>query len=257
MASSDAPVSVGMVALIVRDLEQTRDFYHRALGLEILTQDGETARLGAGDTPLLELRRDTAARHKPNEAGLFHNAFLLPTRSDLGNWVAHAATLGLRLDGASDHLVSEALYLRDPEGNGIEIYWDRPRESWTRNGDQIAMDTLRLDLAALPQSGRWTRMPEGSVIGHVHLQVGNLTQADRFFTGDLGLTRSFSYPTAGWYGSGGYHHHLAGNIWNSNGAGRRSPDAAGLAEIELLTQSASLSGLVSDPFGTVFRLTPT
>lgn len=254
MASSDAPISIGKVALTVRDLDKVSAFYQQALGLNSLTQNGELTVLGAGDTPLLELRQDKAAQSKPEEAGLFHNAFLLPLRSDLGNWIAHAADLGLQLDGASDHLVSEALYLHDPEGNGIEIYWDRERDHWNKDGHRIQMDTIPLVLADLPQNGRWTTMPEGSVIGHVHLQVGDLRKADMFFTEDLGMVQTFSLPTAGWYGSGGYHHHLAGNIWNSRGAGQRTLGAAGLAEVELLVDGPLISGPLSDPFGTLFSV---
>lgn len=254
MASSDAPISIGRVTLVVRDLPKVIDFYQRVLGLVPQTASGEGVTLLAGNTPLIELRQDRAARSFPQEAGLFHNAFLLPNQSDLGDWVDHAAGLGLQLEGASDHLVSEALYLRDPEGNGIEIYWDRPRTDWARTGDQIAMDTLRLDLGGLPRGGGWRSMPEGSVIGHVHLQVGDVAAADRFFIDDMGLTRTFAYPTAGWYGAGGYHHHLAGNVWNSRGAGQRSLGAAGLAELELLAEPGLLPAKLTDPFGTVFTV---
>lgn len=252
--SAKSNISIGRVVLTTRDLPAMSDFYQRVLGLSQLSGEGKTVTLGAGERPLVELREDKAARSRPNEAGLFHTAFLLPTRADLGSWLHHAGGLGLRLEGASDHLVSEALYLRDPEGNGIEIYRDRPREEWDITGDQVRMDTLRLDLNALPHDGVWQGAPEGTTIGHVHLQVGDLTQAHEFFTDDLGLTRTFHMPTAGWYGWDGYHHHLAGNIWNSRGAGRRTPGAAGLSEVELLAPTRVRPRNVTDPFGTQFAV---
>lgn len=252
--SANSNISIGRVVLTTRDLPAMRDFYQRVLGLTQLSGGGESVTLGAGGRPLVELREDKAARSHPNEAGLFHTAFLLPTRADLGRWLYHATGLGVRLEGASDHLVSEALYLRDPEGNGIEIYRDRPREEWDITGDQVRMDTLRLDLNALPHDGVWQGAPEGTTIGHVHLQVGDLVLADGFFTRDLGLTRTFDMPTAGWYGWDGYHHHLAGNIWNSRGAGTRTPGAAGLTQVELLAPTGALPTTLTDPFGTQFAV---
>ncbi|WP_235931305.1 VOC family protein [Paracoccus xiamenensis] len=147
MATSDAPVSVSRVALTVRDLDRVGDFYQRVIGLDRIAGDAETLLLGQGDLPLVELRRDPAARSYPTGAGLFHTAFLLPDRADLGRWLRHAAGLGVRLDGASDHAVSEALYLRDPEDNGIEIYADRPRDQWQTDGTRVRMVTEALDLA--------------------------------------------------------------------------------------------------------------
>lgn len=234
MASSDAPMAVDRVALTVRDLDGVGDFYKGVIGLDPIRADGATMLLGQGDLPLVELRRDANARSYPQGAGLFHTAFLLPSRADLGNWLRHAAGQGLRLDGASDHLVSEALYLRDPEGNGIEIYVDRPRELWQREGARVAMSSLPIDLrelAALP--GEWQGAPDGSVIGHVHLQVGDIPMAEAFYADRLGFDLSAQMPSASFYATGGYHHHLATNIWNSRGAGPRPADSAGLAEVVL------------------------
>jgi len=257
MATSDAPVSIGRVALVVKDLATSADFYEKIIGLSSIHRDGDMVVLGAGSAPFIELRQDNAAKHSPHEAGLFHTAFLLPSRRDLGAWMCHAVDLGVHLDGASDHLVSEALYLTDPEGNGIEMYYDRPRDEWMRDGEQIRMDTRRLDLDALASAPRqpWKGVPDGSVIGHVHLQVGDITDAESFMTKTLGLVRTFHLPSASWFGSGGYHHHLAVNVWNSRGVGMRSGNSTGLAEIELLDSSGTLpSGNLIDPWGNHFKI---
>ena len=206
------------VALTVRDLPAMTAFYRDAIGLMPLGGDGGTARLGAGGRLLLELRGDPAARPRdPRQAGLFHTAFLLPDHAALARWLRHAADGGIRLTGASDHGVSEAIYLDDPEGNGIEIYRDRPSSDWTRDGDRVEMFTRRLNLEDLLSAADapWQGAPEGSTVGHVHLQVGDLDRADGFFAGELALTRTFDGQGGAWYGWNGYHHHLAGNVWTA------------------------------------------
>lgn len=248
--------SIDHVALRVRDLPGMAAFYETALGLRPLGGgDGATRRLGAGEKVLLELRGDPAATPRdPRQAGLFHTAFLLPARADLGRWLRHAAETGVQLTGASDHGVSEAIYLDDPEGNGIEIYWDRPESAWNRQGDRVEMFTRRLDLNGLAAAapGTWQGAPEGTTVGHVHMQVGDLDTADAFFRGDLGLTRSFDGPGGAWYGWNGYHHHLAGNVWNSRGAGPRDPAMAGLAEV-VVSDPGRAGRHAADPWGTAFR----
>lgn len=260
MATSDAPIQIGKVVLTVNDLSRVGDFYQDVIGLNRISGDAGTLVLGAGDLPLLELRRDTGARFRPQEAGLFHTAFLLPDRHALGSWLRGAAERGQALDGASDHLVSEAIYLHDPEGNGIEIYADRPRTSWQRNGAEVQMDTVALDLQGLIAAGRapWHNMPEGSVIGHVHLQVGNVAQAEEFYMNSLKMDRTSHVFGASFFATGGYHHHLAGNIWNSRGAGPRSVDATGLSEVVLQADPDAMRALAatafSDPWGTRLRI---
>lgn len=247
--------NIDHVALTVRDLPGMAQFYETTLGLAPMGGDGETRRLGTGDQVLLELRGDAAARpNDPRQAGLYHTAFLLPSRGDLGRWLRHVAQSGVRLTGASDHGVSEAIYLDDPEGNGIEVYRDRPEADWTRDGDRVEMFTLRLNLNDLVASapGPWKGAPEGSTVGHVHMQVGDLTPADAFFRGDLGLTRTFDGPGGAWYGWNGYHHQLAGNIWNSRGAGPRDHRMTGLAEI-VLKDADRAGDTISDPWGNSFR----
>ena len=156
--------------------------------------------------------------------------------------------------------MSEAIYLRDPEGNGIEVYADRPRTSWQTDGREVRMDTVALNLQDLlaAADAPWTGAPQGSVIGHVHLQVGDVAKAEDFYMNQLGLERSAHIFGASFFASGGYHHHLAGNIWNSRGAGQRSPGAAGLAEVVLAADAPVLAGLAShdldDPWGTRIRL---
>lgn len=247
--------SIDHVALTVRDLPGMAGFYETALGLQLIGGDGQTRRLGAGDRVLLELRGDPGARTRnPQDAGLFHTAFLLPERADLARWLRHSAQTGIGLTGASDHGVSEAIYLDDPEGNGIEIYWDRSADQWTRDGDRIEMFTRRLDLNALAEiaGDDWQGAPTGSTVGHVHLQIGDVQAADAFFQGDLGLTPTFSAKGGGWYGWNGYHHHLAGNVWNSLGTGPRTDGATGLAEVVLRAPDMAGTALV-DPWGTAFR----
>ena len=257
MATSDAPISIGQVALTVRDLDTTAAFYEDVIGLGLIKRNGETALLGTENKPLIELRQDRNARPFPQEAGLFHTAFLLPSQQDLGAWLFHASERGVKLDGASHHGVSEALYLDDPEGNGIEIYRDLPRSDWQRNGDTVQMTTRPLDLQALAQARNdWRGAPQGTVIGHVHLRVGDVASAADFITGQIGLTQTFELPSARWFGSGGYHHHLAANVWHSQGAGMRTKGATGLASIELLASSEALSSdRLIDPWGTEFTIT--
>jgi catechol 2,3-dioxygenase len=267
MSTASAPVEIGRVTLTVHDLPGLAGFYERNLGLARLAGDGTDVILGAGATPILALRADPAARRRsPAEAGLFHNAFLMPSRAALGRWLLHAADSGLRLDGASDHLVSEAIYLSDPEGNGIEVYADKPRAVWHGPDGLLKMATERLDLDSLARAADapWQGAPDGMVMGHVHLQVGDTGAAAAFFTGTLGLEVMAHYPGAVFVAAGGYHHHLAGNVWNSRGAGPRALPSTGLAEVELRADPGPHAALTaawggpdtSDPWGTAFRLSP-
>lgn len=271
-STSPSPFSLGRVALTVHALDAVADFYQRTIGLHALSSDGETAQLGVGGNVLLELRQDKAARRRqPHEAGLFHTAFLLPSRGDLGRWTRHARATRAPLAGASDHLVSEALYLTDPEGNGVEIYADRPASTWHWEGGVVQMATEPLDAEALIASGgegAWEGFPDGSTIGHVHLQVGALAPAEEFYAGVLGQDITCRYPGGTFYSWGGYHHHVATNVWNSRGAPVRTP-STGLSDVEIRatagakaeigTRAGALAGdgclTLADPWGTPITIT--
>jgi catechol 2,3-dioxygenase len=237
--------------LRVADAPAVSRFWRETIGLEELTRDGTETVLGAGSRPLLTLVEDRAARAPaPAAAGLFHLALLLPARRDLGLWLRHASAAGARLEGASDHLVSEAIYLSDPEGNGIEIYADRAPEEWPREGAMIRMATQPLDLRALAEASPGpvpARLPAGTVIGHVHLKVGDVAEAERFWSGVAGLRVSARYGgQAVFLARDGYHHHLAANAWASRGAGRREEGTRGLVAIAFAT---GLDAPAEDPWG--------
>jgi catechol 2,3-dioxygenase len=257
MSTASAPVEIGHVALTVRDLAPMARFYESLLGLNRLSSDGASVRLGVGDQMIVELRGDTAARPASGrEAGLFHTAFLMPTRADLGAWLIHTAQHRIGLEGASDHLVSEAIYLSDPEGNGIEVYVDRPRMAWYDAQGKIKMTTDGLDLNDVARSAKAPySLPKGLVVGHVHLQVGNVPEAEAFYTDAMGMQITAHYPGAAFYSSGGYHHHIASNIWNSRGAKVRQPGMTGLAEVGLRADKGLLPATLTDPWGTQFTVT--
>ena len=238
-----APMRVGKVRLKVRDLDAISNFYRTVLGLDEISASDRQVVLGAGKTPLLVLEGDAAlVSNDRRQAGLFHTAFLMPTRADLARWLGHVAGQRTRLHGASDHIVSEALYLADPEGNGIEVYVDRPVPQWLDDSGNIRMSTDPLDVQDLLNAAgttTWRGFPEGGSIGHVHLQVGDTAAADRFYRDLLGFEVTVDYPGASFYGSGGYHHQLAGNVWNSRGAPQRPQNMAGLDNVELIARNAS------------------
>jgi len=252
-----ATTQIGTVQLTVRSLERSLQFYEQLLGLKRDEQpDGSVLLGGAGRLPpLLSLIADSSAPPRdPRQTGLFHFAVLVPTRRDLAVALVRLAQGGWHLDGASDHLVSEALYLSDPDGNGIEIYRDRARSEWRRNPDGgIAMATLPLNLEDLldelkeapPDPAADTLMPEGTRVGHVHLQVAELDQIEQFYAGVLGfdiVTRS--YPGALFVSAGGYHHHVGLNTWNSRGGSIPAPGGIGLRAYELRLGSADALGEV-------------
>jgi len=254
------PVSVSRVGLKARDAETLAAYYRATVGLQELSRADGAIVLGAAGRPLLVIEADPAARpDDPRSAGLFHTAFLLPSRADLGRWVRHAIDRKVAIDGASDHLVSEALYLTDPEGNGIEIYADRPHEGWKWNGSSVEMATLRLDipnlLAAVPDGDAgWRGAPENSVIGHVHLRVGDPDRAETWWHEQFGFDTVYKISgSAAFLSSGGYHHHIGANSWQSAGAGRRDASRAGLSWVEMQSKSAEDETHFEDPWGTVVR----
>lgn len=236
----DAPFHIGAVTLRVHDLSTLTAFYREGIGLAVIEAGAGFTTLGVDGEVLVRLEQGATRPTSP--AGLFHIAILLPSRTDLADWLGRAAATRIALEGASDHLVSEALYLSDPEGNGIEIYRDRPRADWPRRDGAIKMATDRLDLEALlaeARSGNYSGMPSGTRIGHIHLRVGDTGQAESFYVGLLGFDLMVRYPGASFMASGGYHHHIAGNVWNSRGAGLRQAGEAGLASFELVARAPS------------------
>lgn len=243
---------VGSVALAVRDLDRVETFYRDVIGLQVITREDGAVRMGAGGDGFLELlHRPQAMPDDPAAAGLYHTAVLLPSGADLGRWLAHIQALRQPLDGAADHLVSEAVYLHDPEGNGVEVYADRPRAQWRwhegPDGWQVEMANARLDREGLLRSAGtpWAGAPDGTRIGHVHLRVGDIGEARRFYGDTLGMDVTAARDTAAFLSTGGYHHHLAANIWHSAGAGQRDAARAGLASVTLEAADANaLAGII-------------
>lgn len=229
---------IGAVTLRVADLARSSAFYRDALGL--VPSDGErgTAVLSAGDgVPLVVLRGTPGAREVPRAAGLYHVAFLLPSRIDLGHALKRLIDCGIRF-GQSDHLVSEALYLSDPDGNGIEIYRDRPRSQWTWHGGMVEMAVDPLDLdSLLEDAGKGLRAgtgaPAGTRIGHVHLQVSDVSRAVQFYHGLIGFDITATFQGAAFLSAGGYHHHLGLNSWSTRGAPPAPADSAGLVSFAI------------------------
>ena len=276
---------LGPVRLQIADLGRSLGYYQDVLGLEILERTSSSARLG---TPsgggLVELGERRGARPAPRRGrtGLFHFAILLPDRASLGRFARRLRRLGIDA-GSADHLVSEALYLQDPDNLGIEVYADRPRAEWRRIGRELMMATDPIDMEGLLEAAggaAWTGMPPGARMGHVHLHVGDLDRAAAFYSEALGFDRTvWGYPGALFLGAGGYHHHLGTNLWAGPGATHPAPDEAQLLEWRIdLPSPESLEAAIrsleanryevereespglgptartSDPWGTVVRL---
>lgn len=228
---------LGEVHLQVADLRRSLEFYTATLGLRVADGDESRAVLAAqgDDRPLVVLHERAGARPMTDRGrlGLYHFAILLPDRRSLGALVRHLRAIGARV-GAGDHLVSEAFYLHDPDGLGIEVYADRPRSDWRRSGRELVMATDPVDVAGLLQEAGdtpWSGMPAGTVIGHVHLHVGSTETAADFFGEALGFDRTvWHYPGALFFGAGGYHHHLGTNTWAGSGAVPAGADDAKLLE---------------------------
>lgn len=279
--ASRAPIHVGGVGLRVRDLDRAATFYREVIGLTLIEGDPSRVRLGAGDAGFLQLtRHPDAALDDGRSAGLYHTAFLMPTRADLARWVMHIANNRTPITGASDHGVSEAFYLDDPEGNGIEVYADRPPESWTWTDGLVSMPTIALDIGKLvsllgDKAEPYRSAPSGMRIGHVHLRVGELEPAERFYSQGVGLEVTRKRHGAVFMSSGHYHHHVAANVWQSAGAGMRDPNRAGLDWLGLTVEDAGALDAIAarlaeqgatvapidggveaaDPWGTALRLT--
>lgn len=256
--SSDSPCDrlpagthIGRTALRVADLDATTAFYRDVVGLSVLDRDADEAILGADESPLLVLERDDELTDRGRtDAGLFHNAFRVPSRAALGEALARVQERW-RLDGASDHLVSEALYLDDPEGNGVEIYRDRPREEWPVAADgtvRMATDPLDVEGVAAAASGSNStdpvdRAPPGTDVGHVHLEATSLSAFEAAYVDGLGFEVGMTGPDVRFVAAGGYHHHLGANTWRD----RTTPAAGrGLAWFEVVVPDADAFDAVRD-----------
>lgn len=233
-----AATRVGRVALRVTDLDPLVDFYSDILGLRLLNRTDIAATFAAGETPLIELLADPSASERDaTEAGLFHLALRVPNRDALADALARLRD-GWQLTGASDHGVSEALYTRDPEGNGVEVYRDRARDEWPREGDRVAMFTEPLDLDSLAADARGDdALPNHTHVGHIHLETTDLSAAREFYVDELGMNVRQEWGREALFLAGGkYHHHVGLNVWNE----RSEPtgDGRGLAWWELVVPDA-------------------
>lgn len=241
-------LTMGPVTLRVADLDAMTRYYMGNLGLEVVAENSNSRMLGGQNMSALILEHSPELRHAgPSEAGLFHTAFLFESQAGLAQAVATTArNYPNSFTGSADHLVSEAFYFDDPEGNGVELYFDRERTSWSWQHGQIQMDTLFLDPNQYLQEHLGeTTSSDVPVIGHVHLSVGNIAQARDFYVDQLGFDITMNWGgTALFVSVGGYHHHMAMNVWKSRGAGRRQP-SLGLRDVSLvLPDSESLGSAI-------------
>jgi catechol 2,3-dioxygenase len=275
-----AALRLGPVILQVADLECSVDYYTRTLGLSVISRSASTALLAptGSEEALVSLRERPGAAPVPRtgQLGLYHFAILLPDRAALGRFLSHLMNQGVRA-GMSDHLVSEAVYLTDPDGLGIEVYADRPPESWVVRGQQLEMTTAPLDadaVIAAAGGAPWTGMPPGTRIGHIHLFVSDLDEAASFYHESFGFDKVvWSYPGALFMSAGGYHHHLGVNTWAPQAARPETHDArlvewtvvlANPSGVDELESSLAARGhavdreqgelIARDPWGTVVRV---
>ena len=271
---------VGRVRIQVADLDRSISYYEQVIGFRVLERSGSVARLGpqGDDATLLEIHEKPGVHSvgRRGRIGLYHFAILLPNRPALGRFLKHLADVDERA-GMSDHFVSEAIYLSDPDGIGIEVYADRPRSAWRHEARQLTMTTIPLDVEDLIAAGGnepWTGAPAGTTIGHIHLYVRDIDQAAAFYHDALGFDKVvWNYPGALFMSAGGYHHHLGTNTWAAQ-APVATDDDARLIEWEVVVPStrdvadaaASLesagyhversgeTAAARDPWGTQLRL---
>ncbi|MBB2479638.1 VOC family protein [Bacillus sp. APMAM] len=230
---------VEQVNLKVQNIERSLAFYKDIIGFKVLDQTATTAKLSAdGKTVLISLEQpENVIPKQPRTTGLYHFALLLPTRADLGKILLHFIQIGYPLQGASDHLVSEALYLADPDGNGIEIYTDRPSSTWDWKNNEVIMSTEPLDAQSLlkeAQGQSWNALPSGTVMGHIHLHVSELKKTEEFYTKGLGFAVVSRYGNQALFiSTGKYHHHIGLNTWNGIGAPEPPANSVGLVSYTL------------------------
>jgi catechol 2,3-dioxygenase len=247
-------VELGFVTLRVPDLARSITFYTEIVGLLVINRAASTVELGVEDHPLLCLMEDPLAQPAPRTAGLYHFAILVPSRRELARSIRRLAATRTPLQGFADHLVSEAVYFADPDGNGIEIYRDRPRDQWPRRDGQLLMATDPLDVNGLldelgSDSEQWNGLPKGTRIGHLHLQVSDLENSVDFYQNRLGFELVMRYgPSAAFLSAGGYHHHIGINTWSGAGIPAAPPGASGLVMYSIdLPDLASYNQYVRSP----------
>jgi catechol 2,3-dioxygenase len=270
-----ATLRLGAVHLTVSDLDRSVAFYQDALGLRLDRREEPVAALGAGGEDLVVLHEEPGARPAGRHAGLYHYALLFPSREELARAVQRLAVTRTPIDGASDHGVSEAIYLSDPDGNGIELYADRPRDAWPppAPGERVGMFTRALDLddllGTIAEEDPVRQAGEGQRMGHVHLHVGDLDAARAFYVDVIGFEAMASLPSALFLAAGGYHHHLGANTWRGQGVGPAPAGTVGLREWTMVLEPDALAALrarlaaaglgdggdaVADPWGIRLRL---
>jgi catechol 2,3-dioxygenase len=236
----DPQTRIGAICLRVADLEASLRFYQEVLGMQIHRQQEGQVWLGPQDGQALLCLQAAPGAPRPgrNATGLYHVAYLYPSRQALGNALRHLVTRRWPLQGFADHLVSEAIYLADPEGNGIELYRDRPRQEWRYANGQVVMATDPLDVdgvLAEASDPPEEHLPAGTAIGHIHLKVANIPQAEAFYRQTVGFGLMAHYgPSASFVSAGGYHHHIGMNTWSSAGGPPPAPEATGLAFYQVL-----------------------
>ncbi|CAO1653948.1 Glyoxalase/Bleomycin resistance/Dioxygenase superfamily protein [Salinibacterium sp. NYA9b] len=248
-----ADTAMGAVTLSVANLDALTAYYRDAVALTVLSESSDTVVLGRGTTPVVILTHSPALTHaSPRDAGLFHTAILFDTEEALAASVYSVATRYPKtFTGSADHLVSKAFYFTDPEGNGVELYWDRDRTQWSWTHGAVEMATLFLDPNGFLQENLTEAAIEqpvigGARVGHVHLQVGDVKTAREFYVNQLGFEATTEIPgSAVFVSAGGYHHHMAMNTWNSSGAGPRLP-ALGLAQVDIAVPSADDLGALGE-----------
>ncbi|EAD9727465.1 VOC family protein [Listeria monocytogenes] len=256
MAEISEELRLGEVVLNVGHLKEMADFYQEVIGLKLLEENERMVRLGVSgsDEALLVLKKiDNAVVPEVPRIGLFHTAFLLPTRESLADVLLHLAKSGYPIDGAGDHAYSEALYLHDIEGNGIEIYADRPKAEWMRDGDgNLPMVTEQVDVDSLLQIATdepFTGMPNGTIIGHVHLQVADADKAEQFYKEVLGMNLTTAIPSARFFAAGDYHH-IGSNVWAGRNLELLQENETGLAWFTIITpdKDAIITNLIEQGY---------
>lgn len=248
-------MQMGPVELSVSDLERSLAYWQQRIGLRVLARDGGRASLGV-DRELVRLVEEPGARPARGYAGLYHVALLLPSRRALANWLLHVIRDEVPLEGLSDHAVSEAVYLRDPDQHGIEVYADRPREQWEGKVME-RMTTLPLDVEDLLQAAEGVEvgLPEGTTVGHVHLCVADVDAAVAFYTGELGMDVTARFGNqAAFLSWAGYHHHIGVNAWESRGAPQAPPGTARLLQATILVSDGARERTLADPSGNELHL---